>query len=100
MGVRVGSKRGKYKRRSPGNKRLYEQALETPWDKKGIATQLNMVRARIRMFQASMHGVKYRLKKLKGELDIKLIEEYQDLNKQLFKFKKVENYLTYQNNML
>lgn len=91
MGARKGFKRGYYKKKD------IDVILETPWNKNAIEAKLNTVRARIRMFHSSMRGLRNRLR---GKLNIKLMEEYQHLNRQLYRVKKAENYLTYQKNML
>lgn len=91
MGSIKGLKRGYYKKKD------IDIILETPWNKNAIEAKLNTVRGRIRMFHSAMRGLRYRLR---GKLNVKIMEEYQQLNRQLYRFKKAENYLTYQKNML
>lgn len=91
MAPKKGFKRGHYKRKE------HTEDLEVPSNKNALEAKLNQLRGRIRMFQATMRGVKYRLKK---GLDVRLLDEYQKLNQGLYRAKKAENALTYQKNML
>lgn len=94
----MGSK--KFVKRGPYKKKNLDEDLETPWNKNTLQGRLNLIRGRIRMFTATMRGIRYKINIRRGELNVRLMQEYQDLNRQLYRAKKVENVLTYQKNML
>jgi hypothetical protein len=90
MGSRKGFKRGHYNK--PGL-----EDLEVLTNKNAMEAQINTLRARIRICQSNMRGLRNRLRK---GLNLKVMDEYQKLNQVLYRTKKAENVLVYHKNML
>lgn len=85
-------KRGSYKKTQE-----LEEMLDIPDNKNMLEAQINLLRGRIRMFEATMRGLRNRMRK---GLDLKIMQEYQKFNQRLYKTKKAENVLVYHKNML